>query len=76
MTRNKRSQPGNDALQSSEVDRGLGQDERAFGAGGQRDQNRGGQQRQLRDVDRDASLGAAGASARTENRGSGPGKRR
>jgi hypothetical protein len=76
MTRSKRNQPGNDALQSSEVDRGLGQDERAFGAGGQRDQNRGHQQRQQHDVNRDASLGMAGASATTENRGGGPGKRR
>lgn len=76
MTRNKRNQPGNGARQSSEIDRGLGQDERAFGVGGQRDQNRGGQQRQLHDVDRDASLGMAGASAKTENRGGGTGKRR
>ena len=68
MTR-KRNEPGNDARQSSETDRGLGQDERAFGAGGQRDQNRGDQQHPLRDVDRDASLRAADASARTGRRG-------
>ena len=76
MTSNKRNKPGNDARASSEVDAGLGQDERAFGAGGQRDQNRGDQQRQLRDVDRDASLGTAGASAKTGNRGGGSDKRR
>lgn len=69
MTSKKRHEPGNDARQSSEVDRGLGQDERAFGAGGQRDQNRGAQQHQQRDVGRDASLRAADASARTDRGG-------
>lgn len=68
MTSDKRNEAGNDARQSSEVDAGLGQDERAFGAGGQRDQNKGHQQQQQRTVDRDASLGMAGTSARTDNR--------
>lgn len=74
MTRNKRNEPRNDALQSSEADAALGQDERAFGAGGQRDQNRGHQQRQLHDVDRDASLAMAGASAKTGTRQGGKGR--
>jgi hypothetical protein len=76
MTKNKRNKPANDARQSSEIDAGLGQDERAFGAGGQRDQNRGHQQRQLHDVDRDASLDRAGSSARTGDGSDGADKRR
>jgi hypothetical protein len=63
MNRNRNNKPGNDARQSSETDAGLGQDARAFGAGGQRDQNVGGQQHQQHDVDRDASLRATGAKA-------------
>lgn len=66
MSRNRNNKPGNDALQSGEKDAGLGQDARAFGAGGQRDQNVGGQQHQQRDVDRDASLRATGAKARSD----------
>lgn len=69
MTRRKQYEPRNDARQSSEVDTALGQDERAFGAGGQRDQNKGAQQHQLHDVERDASLRAADASARTDRGG-------
>ena len=66
MSRNRNNKLGNDALQSREKDAGMGQDARAFGAGGQRDQNVGGQQHQQRDVDRDASLRATGSKARPD----------
>ncbi|HJS40305.1 MAG TPA: hypothetical protein VJ763_02775 [Sphingomicrobium sp.] len=36
MTDRERNRRENDARQSSEIDEGLGQDERAFGAGGQK----------------------------------------
>ena len=36
MTDRERNRQENDARQSSEIDEGLGQDERAFGAGGQK----------------------------------------
>ena len=62
MSRNRNNKRENDARQSSQVDIGLGQDPGEFGAGGQRDQNVGGQQHQQHDVDRDASLRPTGAS--------------
>jgi len=66
MTSNKSNKNANDALQSSEVDAGLGQDDRAFGAGGQRDQGIGHQQKQQHDVDRDDSLRPTGTGAETD----------
>lgn len=69
MNRDKSNKAGNDARQSSEIDAGLGQDARAFGEGGQRDQNVGHQQRPPHDVDRDPSVGLAGQSASTAKRG-------
>jgi hypothetical protein len=68
MTSDKSNKNTNDALQSSEIDAGLGQDDRAFGAGGQRNQGIGHQQKQQHDVDRDASLGDTGTSAGTDER--------
>jgi|GEM_PF-6560532 len=65
MPDNRDDRAQNDANQSGENGLGFGQDPADFGAGGQRDQNVGGQQHQQHDVDRDAKLGDAGFDART-----------
>ena len=57
MTDRDRNQRENDSLQSSEIDPALGQDARAYGAGGQKVQRTlDGDDAPDRDVDRDASL--------------------
>lgn len=68
MSTDRSNKASDDARQSSEIDAGLGQDARAFGEGGQRDQNVGHQQDQQHDVDRDRSLGLTGGRASTGER--------
>ncbi len=65
MSNNRNDRQQNDTNQSGENRRGFGQDERDLGAGGQRDQNIGGQQHQQHDVNRDRKLGNAGLDAKT-----------
>jgi hypothetical protein len=58
MANRDKNQRDNDALQSSEIDPALGQDERAFGAGGQKVQQPldGGDDKPDRETGRDPTV--------------------
>ena len=69
MSARDQNRRDNDALQSSEDDLALGQDERAFGAGGQTEERAvSGNDAPDRDVQRDGTL-PDGANATTSSEG-------